>query len=371
MRSRKSLPALLAASLLVAACSPEKPGGQPLTPVGAAAVENYTAGEGPRYSATIAPYAQVSAAFKSSGYVTKVLQVRGADGKMRNVDPGDWVHGGQVLATVREDDYRNNVARLTATLAQATATAQNARQGFERDSTLLAANALTQPAYDSAKAQLDSSAASVTAVQAELKEAQLALSDCSLVAPMDGWITARNVEVGDLASSGTVGFTIVNTHQVKAVFGLPDTLLSSIRLGQSQVVSTEALSGDFQGRITMISPQADPKARVFPVEVTIPNPLERLKVGMVATLILRGAARSAVPVIPLSAIVSPSDGSKGFAVFVLAHEGDHDVARQHRVEIGDTFGDHVAVLRGLALGDRVVSVGATQITDGQAVKVVP
>jgi multidrug efflux system membrane fusion protein len=371
MLSRTSVPLLLAATLSLAACSSEKPGGQPLTPVNAVAVENYAAGEGPRYSATIAPYAQVSLAFKSSGYVTKILQVHGADGKMRNADPGDWITGGQVLATVREDDYRNNVARLTASLAQANAAAQNARQDFDRDSALLAANALTQPAYDSAKAQLDSSAASVTAIQAELTEAQLTLSDCSLVAPMDGWVTARNVEVGDLASSGTVGFTLVNTRQVKAVFGLPDTLLGSIHLGQPQTVSTEALAEDFQGRITMIAPQADPKARVFPVEVTIPNPKDLLKVGMVATLALGGAARPPVPVIPLSAIVSPADGSKGFAVFVITHDADHDVARQRRVEIGDTFGDRVAVLRGLALGDRVVSVGATQIQDGQPVRILP
>src|SRR5579862_7082775 len=119
MLSRTSVPLLLAATLSLAACSSEKPGGQPLTPVNAVAVENYAAGEGPRYSATIAPYAQVSLAFKSSGYVTKILQVHGADGKMRNADPGDWITGGQVLATVREDDYRNNVARLTASLAQA------------------------------------------------------------------------------------------------------------------------------------------------------------------------------------------------------------------------------------------------------------
>jgi|HubBroStandDraft_6_1064221.scaffolds.fasta_scaffold01172_2 RND family efflux transporter MFP subunit len=371
MIARRRMTAVMAASIWIVGCGSEKTVAPPITPVGAVTVENYAGSEGSRYSATIAPNAQVSVAFKSAGYVTKIMQVPGADGKVRNVDPGDWVKRGQILAVVREDDYRNSVQRYTGNLSQANAAAQNAKQDFDRATALLASNAITQPAYDSAKAQLDSSNASTLALEAQLKEAQLALSDCTLTAPMEGWVTNRSVEVGDLAASGTVGFTLVDTHEVKAVFGLPDTLLGTVKLGQTKEVATEALSEEFQGRITMISPQADPKSRVFPVEVTIPNPHDRLKVGMVATLSLGAGLARAVPVVPLSAIVSPADGGKGFAVFVLTKDGDHDTVKQRRVEIGDTFGNRVAVLQGLALGDRVVAVGATQITDGQAVKVVP
>jgi RND family efflux transporter MFP subunit len=371
MIARRLTTGLLAASVWIASCGSGKTVGQPLTPVGAAAVESYTGSEGSRYSATIAPYAQVSVAFKSAGYVTKITQVRGADGNTRDLDPGDWVARGKILAVVREDDYRENVQRFTGILSQATAAAQNAKQDFDRASALFAAQAFTQPAFDAAKTQLDSSNAFVLVAEAQLKEAQLALSDCTLLAPMDGWITSRGVEVGDLVASGTVGFTVVDTNRVKAVFGLPDTLLGSIRLGQPKEVVTEALPETFQGRITMISPQADPKSRVFPVEVTIPNPRQRLKVGMVATLSLGGALPHPVPVVPLSAIVSPADGSKGFAVFVLTREGDRDIARQRRVELGETYGNRAAVLQGVALGDRVIAVGATQVTDGQVVKIAP
>lgn len=371
MIARRWMTVPIAASIWIIGCGSDKAVSQPLTPVGAASVESYSGSEGSRYSATIAPYSQVSVAFKSGGYVTKIMQVRGVDGNLRNVDPGDRVTRGQILAVVREDDYSNSVQRFSGNLSQATAAAQNAKQDFDRASALLAANAITQPAYDSAKAQLDSSNASVLAVGAELKEAQLALSDCTLVAPMDGWVTSRAIEVGDLVASGSISFTLVDTHRVKTVFGLPDTLLSTIRLGQTQEVATEALSEEFQGRITMISPQADAKSRVFPVEVTIPNPHERLKVGMVATLSLGVGQSRSLPVVPLTAIVSPADGSKGFAVFVLTREGDHDIAKQRRVQIGETFGNRVAVLQGLAPGDRVIAVGATQVTDGQAVRIVP
>ncbi|MGA8220648.1 MAG: efflux RND transporter periplasmic adaptor subunit [Candidatus Acidiferrales bacterium] len=371
MIARRLMTGLLAASVWVAGCGSEKAVSQPLTPVGVASVESYSGGEGSRYSATIVPYAQVSVAFKSAGYVTKVTQVRGADGNARGLDPGDWVTRGKILAVVREDDYRNKVQHSAGNLSKAQAAAQNAKQEFDRASMLLAAQALTQPAYDAAKSQLDASNASVVVAEAELKEAELALRDCTLVAPMDGWITSRGIEVGDLAASGTIGFTIVDTNRVKAVFGLPDTLLSSIRLGQAQEVATEALSEEFQGRITLISPQADPKSRVFPVEVTIPNPHGRLKVGMVATLSLGAGLAHAVLVVPLSAIVSPANGSKEFAVFVLAHEGDRDIARQRRVQLGETYGNRVAVLQGLTLGDRVIAIGATQVTDGQAVKIAP
>jgi RND family efflux transporter MFP subunit len=370
--SRRLITGLLAGSVLLVSCGPEKIVAPPLTPVAVASVENYTGDEGSRYSASITPFAQVSAAFKTAGYITKLLQVRGTDGKMRGVDPGDWVIRGTVLAKVREDDYLHAVQRSAGSLGQAKAAALQSKQDFDRATALFNAQALTQPAYDSAKAQLDSNNAVVISAEAALNEAKLNLSDCELIAPLDGWIASRSVEVGDLATAGTVAFTIVDTQRVKAVFGIPDTLLSTIRLGQIQKVSTESLSEEFQGHITAISPQADPKSRVFQVDVTIPNPRNRLRAGMVATLHLGGSVLAhQVPVVPLSTIISPSDGSKGFALFVVSHEGDRDVAKLRRVRLGESYGNRVAIMEGVVPGDRVIATGATQVTDGQAVQVIP
>jgi RND family efflux transporter MFP subunit len=369
---RRWMRGLLAGSMWLIGCGPEKIESPPLTPVAVATVDSYSGNEGSRYSASITPYAQVSAAFKASGYITKIFQVRGADGRVRGLDSGDRVTRGVVLAQVREDDYLHSVQSTTGNLSQANAAARQARLDFDRATALFNAQALTQPAYDSAKTQLDSSNAAVISAEATLKESQLNLSDCSLVAPIDGWIASRNIEVGDLASPGTVAFTIVDTQQVKAVFGIPDTLLNTIHLGDIQKVSTEALAEEFQGHITAVSPQADPKSRVFQVDVTIPNPRNRLRPGMVATLHLGGSPLThPVPVVPLSAIVSPGDGSRGFALFVVTRQGESEIAKRRRVQLGESYGNRVAIVQGVLPGERVVATGATQVTDGQAIQVVP
>lgn len=349
-----------------------KPAEKPPTPVTVTAVEQYAGGEGVTYSASLVPYTQVSLAFKSAGYVTNILQRTGADGRLRNIQQGDFVKKGTVLATVREEDYRHTVEQYQGQVEQAQAAAIKAKQDFDRASALYAANALTQPDYDAAKAQNDSARGTLTTAQASLSQAQQALADCELRAPVDGTILSRNIELGALVAAGTTGFTFGDIHLLKAVFGVPDTMLGTVKLGKKQAVLTESYPQEFVGQITSISPQADQKSRTFQVEVTLPNPQELLKAGMVATLDL-GQAKLAYPalVVPLSAIVSVNDGTRNFSVFVVQQEGGKDVAHRRNVQPGDAFGNKVAILNGVTLGERVISNGAMLVNDGQAVRVIP
>src|SRR5713101_9640107 len=85
-----------------------------------------------RYSASILPYAQVDLMFRSSGYVTNVRQVRGADGRTRNVGTGDYVEQGVTLAHIRREDLQNQVAQAQAQLNQAVAQHTRADQDFQR-----------------------------------------------------------------------------------------------------------------------------------------------------------------------------------------------------------------------------------------------
>ena len=296
--------------------SAKKPVEAPLVPVTVAAVQEYSGNEGVNYSASIVPYQQVPVSFKSAGYVTSILQRKGVDGRVRNLQQGDWVKKGTVLATVRQSDYQQAVDQYKGQLAQAQASQQKSSQDFARAQALYDANALTQPDFDSAKAQYDGSQGAVATAQAAVAQAQQALADCELTAPLDGQVLARNIELGMLVGAGTTAFTLGETQTVKAVFGIPDTVLGSVSLGKKQAIRTESYTESFEGQITAISPQADQKSRTFQVEVTIPNPRGLLKAGMVATLIL-GQARLAVPliVVPISAIVAPDDGSKTFQRF--------------------------------------------------------
>jgi RND family efflux transporter MFP subunit len=323
------------------------------------------------YSASIVPYQQLSISFKSAGYVTSILQRKGVDGRVRNVQMGDMVKKGTVLATVRQSDYQQAVDQYKGQLAQAQASAANATQTWTRAQALYKGGAMTQPDYDSAKAQFDASQGQVTTAQAAVAQAQQALDDCQLRAPLDGQILARNIELGVLVAAGTAGFTMGETSTVKAVFGVPDTVLGSVKLGQKQSIVTESYTQPFAGLVTAVAPQADSKSRTFQVEVTVPNKQELLKSGMVATLVL-GQTRLASPVVvvPISAIVSAPDGSKTFSVYLVQHEGDKDVARRRSVTPGSAYGNLVAVASGVNAGERVMVNGATIVNDGQVVRVI-
>src|SRR6202040_3152740 len=100
-----------------------------------------------RYSASILPYAQVDLMFRSSGYVTEVRQVRGADGT-RNIGPGDYVEQGLTLAHIRREDLQNQGAQAQAQLDQSVAQHRKADQDFQRAKVLYSTQSLTKPDYD-------------------------------------------------------------------------------------------------------------------------------------------------------------------------------------------------------------------------------
>lgn len=343
-----------------------------LLPVRLAAVQSITVGNGARYSADIVPYSQVDLAFKSGGYVDSVYQVRSADGGLRNVDQGDWVSKGTVLALVHEQDYLDKLDQAQAQLARAQAEYDKAKLGFDRTATLYASQSATKPDYDSAKAQLDSTAASVASAKAQISEAQVALGYCSLRAPFDGWIIKRGVDVGTLVGPATTGFTIAATHSVKAVFGVPDTAVNRVKLGQALSITTDALPGEFSGRVTNISAAADPKSRVYSVSVTIQNPRDQLKAGMIASLVLGGEPLPrAITAVPLEAVIRDPNGQNAFAVMIAEGNADTVTARLRRVAVGDAYGNMLEITNGLKLGEKVVTSGVTLIKDGDQVRVVP
>ncbi|HEX3118600.1 MAG TPA: efflux RND transporter periplasmic adaptor subunit [Candidatus Acidoferrum sp.] len=342
------------------------------TPVAVAEVQEYSGGEGLNYSASIVPYTQLPIAFKSGGYVTNILQRPGPDGKPRNLQQGDYVKKDTVLTIVRQADYQHSVDQYKGQLEQAQAGRLKSQQDFARADALFKANALTQSDYDAAKAQSDSTQGAVATAQAAVAQAQQALADCELRAPMDGQILQRNVELGMLVGAGTTAFTMGDMELVKAVFGVPDTLLSSVQLKQRQGIRTETYAQEFFGQVSAISPQADQKSRTFQIEVTIPNPKGLLKSGMVATLDIGSAKlRNPALVVPIEAVVSPSDGTKSFSVFVVTHQGDKDTVHRRAVQPGPAFGNMVSILQGVSRGEKIVVNGATLVNDGQVVRVIP
>ncbi len=370
MRTPTSLGAFALMVASVVACRQEAPYQKPLTPVHVQAATSYAEAAGIRYSGTVEPNLRVDVAFKVGGYVEGLLQV-GAGGPSRSVQEGDQVTRGAVLATIRDTDYADKRNQALSQLRQAEVSRDYATEESERADRLFAATSVTKVDRDGAKTKLDVARAQVDGARALVQEADHALADIALKAPIDGVVMKRLVEVGSLVGPGTPGFVLADTRLVKVLFGAPDVVVNKLKIGTPQTVTTAALpDGELRGTITRVSPLADPRSRVFDVEVTIPNFDGRLKVGMVVALqVAQGAPVSAPVVVPLTAIIRAHDKPNEYAVMIVEERGGQQIARLRNVQLGQAFGNSIAVTAGLRTGERVIVTGVTLLTDGEQVSV--
>lgn len=359
-------------TVMISACSKTKVEKQ-LTPVTVRTAALFSGEEPLRYSATVEPYTTVSLAFKVSGYVTEILQVRGADGRLRNAQDGDFVKRGTLLARLRETEFLDRVAEVRARLAEATAELEKTHLDYERAETLYASHSLTKPDYDSARARHDAAEAKQQGATAALQQAELELRDSTLRAPMDGVLLKRGVEIGSLANPSTLAFVLADTRSMKVVFGVPDLVLPQARPGASMKIFTEAEgAAEVAGRITRVAPFADPQTRLFDIEVTLPNPGNQLKSGMIASLRMpRMRAAESATVVPLSAIVVSKSEPSSYAVYVVEESSGVVTARRRPVRLGDAYGNTIAIAEGIRPGERVIASGTMLLTDGDHVRIVP
>jgi multidrug efflux pump subunit AcrA (membrane-fusion protein) len=187
---------LLAGVCLLGACT-SRPLQKPAPAVRVEVVGSGKAmGSADTYSAVAQAKATVPLAFRGPGYVTELMQVKSSDGRTRDVGEGDRVRKGEVLARLRDAEYRDRVGQATGQVAAARAAAEKARLEFERAQRLFATQTNTRPEMETATAQRDGTRAQLAAVEALLAEAQVGLRDTLLTVPVDGDVMRKSVEPG-------------------------------------------------------------------------------------------------------------------------------------------------------------------------------
>jgi len=393
-------------------------------PVKVKSVETHTGASVVRYSASIRPSSQVEIAFKVPGYVEVIKSMEG-----RHIQAGDIVMKGAVLAQLRQSDYAakvnearsqtgearsavdtNNAQMKEAITAVETSRAQlkdseasheRAKLDFERAQALFATQSITKPDFDAAKERFEVSKAKFEAAKAQLAVAEakvntakyqigaaesrlktmeatvytasIPLGDAQLRAPLSAVVIERKIEVGQLVSTGTPAFVLADLSSVKAAFGVPDLALQNFKIGDTLTMTTDAVPGtEFTGHISRISAAADSSSRVFDVEVTIPNPEGLLKPGMIASMTVNetGAAKE-FPVVPLTAVTRSKVDPNAYAVLVIEEVNGKRFARLRKVELGESYGNSVAVNSGVKPGEIVITTGVSQVADGEEVHVMP
>jgi multidrug efflux system membrane fusion protein len=268
----------------------------PATPVRVEAAEAVPAPPSLRYSATVEADRVVTVAFQATGYIDAIAQRRGADGRMRALQPGDQIASGTMLARVREADYRARVNQAAGAVGEVEAALAKARLDRDRAQALFDTASLTKPELDVANAALAAAEAQLSSARAQAALAATALSDTEIVAPFAGVVIARHIEIGALVNPGSPAFVIARVTPVKAIVGVPDLHVGRIAPGRRLKVTTESAPGIvFDGIVVAIAASANDQNRLFNVEIALDNRNGELRPGMIAAVEIPSAGVPATP----------------------------------------------------------------------------
>jgi RND family efflux transporter MFP subunit len=213
--------------------------------------------------------------------------------------------------------------------------------------------------------------AEVRGLEGRVVEAQLNLSDATLRAPFDGVIARRLVDENQNIQAKSPVVEFQDVEEIDIVVDVPEMVMS-VDLKTAEIVSlTAEFSGapgiEFPVRIREIAQVADPATQTFQVRVAMPAPTEvRVLPGMTATVTgtYRRAKILGNPIlVPISAIHRTAAGEQ--VAWII---GDGDKVASRPVEVGEASGGEIAVLRGLAPGDRIAVAGVTFLREGMLVR---
>jgi len=262
-------------------------------------------------------------------------------------DDGMYVRAGQLLAVLSSSQEQ-------AALNGARANAKEARSQLERVKSLHEQGFATRALRDQQRAALSLARASEEGMRAQI-------DDRMVRAPFSGYLSLRNISEGAIVNSGTPLVTISDLSRIKLDFTVPETLLGSLRPGLPIRAYAAAFADTpIQGTISVIDPVIDPESRAVMVRATLPNPGTRIKPGMLLTVRIETAQRTALAV-PEAAVMSQGD-----ARYVYTLDADQKVKRSIvRTGLRDAG---LIEVTGLSDDTLVVSEGVVKVAEGRAVR---
>jgi RND family efflux transporter MFP subunit len=320
--------------------------------------------------ATTAAFAAANIFARASGYIDK-----------REVDIGDRVKEGQLLAQIVAPELDHQITQAQSTLAQLKSALQQAQANrdlaqvtWNRDSPLVKQGWVTQQQGSVDVQNLKAQEAAVAVAESNVR-AQQAQVDVltqqktyqSVVAPFDGVITQRNIDVGSLvqadAVSSTFMFTIMQSNVIRTQVFVPQDQAFGLTPGvQADVRVPEIPGRTFAGTVTRIADALQPGTRTLLTEVDVPNPDNALVPGMYTTIDLHIPRKTPSLVVPADAVIFNSGGLQ----VAVVEDGK---VRIKKISVTRDFGTEVEVNDGLAEGDQVVLNPPVELADGGTVQV--
>lgn len=280
------------------------------------------------YTSTVQAYVKNNIAPQMAGRIAKI-----------NVEIGDFVTKGQILAEMDRTQ-----------LLQAQLQLQNQEVELNRLKALYEAGGLSQSDYDAIEMSYNVAKA----------QTENLLENTVLRSPVNGVVTARNYDAGDMYAMASPIYTVEQIKPVKLLVGISESDYTKVKKGDSVEITADAIPGTtFYGKIEKIYPTIDPTTRTFTVEVVVSNNYNTLRPGMFARATINFGSNHNV-VIPDVAVVKQQGSGERF-VYVL--NPDNTVTYQ-KVELGRRMGTEYEVLSGIEDGTKIVTGGQIRLKDG-------
>jgi len=282
----------------------------------------------------------------------------------RNVNVGDRVRPGQVIARLEQMNERNQLLSAQAALNAANADLVRARDEFTRQSSLIDEGFTTRAQLDQATAGFRAAEAQVKSATAQVSMAQDLVGFTVLTADAAGAVVARGAEPGEVVQAGQMVVRIAKDGGVDAVFEVPAQI---VRIAARDRPVTVALTDDAQvtatGRVREVDPQADPVTGTFTVKVGLENPPAGMLLGSIVSgrVTIEGDPLIVVP----SSALATTEGNP--ALWVVDPATSTVALRPIRIARHEP--DSVVVAEGLAPGDTVVTAGVQTLRAGQKVRI--
>ncbi len=293
------------------------------------------------------------------------IGIEGEGGRVLSilVEAGDHVKRGQVLAHLDTSVMAPQVASLRAALEQSRADAELAAADYHRASKIAeSVGALSKEEVEKRRTTSVTSAARVRTAEAQLAEAEARLKRTDIVAPEDGIVLTRSVEVGQSMTAGSPAmFRLARGGDVEMKAAVAEQDIPKLKIGQDVAVTITGVESSFPGKVRLLSPVIDPATRLGEVRISLPkDPV--LRPGAFA----RGTAvvgSDVQPLVPQTALLMDGPTS-----YVLVVGSDNKVERRN-VRYGDAQAAGIAVLEGLSGQEKVIATAGAFLKEGELVRV--
>jgi RND family efflux transporter MFP subunit len=276
------------------------------------------------------------------------------------VDAGSWVRAGETLATVDPAVQAAQASQQQAQIASAVANAKLAQSNLDRAQVLVSRGFISKADIDSRTAARDAANAAVRLAQAQYREQSARLGRLDIRAPAAGLVLTRNVEAGQIVSSGSPAlFDIATDGTLEMQAKLAEQDMVGLRVGMPVEIMPVGAGRSFSGTIWQIAPTIDPVSRQGTVRVQL-SYSSALRPGGFATASF-SSQHTQAPVLPESAVLSDDQGNY---VYVINKD---DKVERRPVKIGDVSDAGIAVLSGLNGTERVVYSAGAFLNVGETV----